>query len=189
MLLGVACLSATNCQAVGDDSVDTYPGRALLLDVTPSTQGFSPERVSSALDAAVSASCASTAVCAVAAVDPYGNPMLVRTIDGGTAWSNLALPPQFAQVDQVLCWSATSCLVSGSDADGQGSVWRTTDAGVAWVRRQGLGERGRGGSAAVPDGDEVRGDGVPRQQLDGRAHELERRALVVHHADGSGARN
>jgi photosystem II stability/assembly factor-like uncharacterized protein len=133
VLLGVACLSTTNCQAVGDDSVDTYPGRALLLDVTPSTQGFSPERTSDAVDAAVSASCASTAVCAVAAVDPYGSPMLVQTTDAGTAWTDLSVPPQFAQVDQVLCESATSCLVSGGDTDGQGSVWRTTDAGVTWV--------------------------------------------------------
>jgi photosystem II stability/assembly factor-like uncharacterized protein len=133
VLRGVACLSATNCQAVGDDAVDTYQGRALLLDVTPSTQGFTPERVADVLDAAVSASCASIAVCAVAAVDPYGNPMLVQTTDGGSAWAELAMPAPFAQEDQVLCASAMICLASGSDADGQGSVWRTTDAGATWT--------------------------------------------------------
>lgn len=133
VLLAVACLSAANCQAVGDDAVDTYPGRALLLDVTPSTQGFSPERVSTVLDAAVSASCPAAADCAVAAVDPYGNPLLVRTTNGGSSWADLAVPAPFAQEDQVLCTSSASCLVSGSDADGQGSVWRTTDAGATWT--------------------------------------------------------
>jgi photosystem II stability/assembly factor-like uncharacterized protein len=133
VIRGVACLSATNCQAVGDDAVDGYTGRSLLLDVTPSTQGFSPERVAGAIDAAVTASCASSMVCAVGAVDPYGNPMLVQTTDGGSAWAELAMPAPFALEDQVLCASAVSCLASGSDADGQGSVWRTTDAGASWT--------------------------------------------------------
>jgi photosystem II stability/assembly factor-like uncharacterized protein len=132
VLHAVACLSSTNCQAVGADTVDGYPDRGLLLDVTPSTQDASPERVSSALEAGVSVSCPSAVVCAVAAVDPYGNPMLVRTLNGGTAWVSLTMPAAFALEDQVLCLSATTCLASGSDADGQGSVWRTTNAGATW---------------------------------------------------------
>lgn len=127
LVLGVSCLSATSCQAVGTASADTYPDRALLLDVAPSSEDLTPERVATALDAAVSASCPSSTACAVAAVDPYGNPMLVATTSGGASWRDVEVPGRLAVEDQVLCVTASSCLVTGSDTDGQGSVWRTTN--------------------------------------------------------------
>ena len=92
VLDGAACPAAGDCQVVGFDTADGYPDRALVLGVSPSTQSFAPERVSNELDVALDASCVSASVCAVAAVDPYANPVLLRTVDGGTTWSDVVCP-------------------------------------------------------------------------------------------------
>jgi hypothetical protein len=134
VLTGVACPSAAACQVVGSATADGYAGRALLLSIAPSSGNYTPEAVTNAVDMASSVSCVSTLVCDVGAVDPYANPVLLRTTNGAHTWTQQPLPPQLAQLDAVRCTTTASCLASGVGANGGGAVFWTGNGGATWAR-------------------------------------------------------
>ncbi len=145
-LRAVTCPTPTVCVAVGDAAVRRGakggPGAAVIR----STDSGATWRVvfeDRRLSGAGAVSCRSALVCDVVTspgrfAPDLGDPAsrLLRTADGGTTWSHVAVPRAFTSIGGITCTSTRGCLLYGSTAAGprrpRAAVAVTADGGSTW---------------------------------------------------------
>lgn len=127
---GVACPTSATCLAVGE--LARSGGAPLAVVLTSSNAGRSWQRVGlpSGHATLAAVACATTVTCV--AVSSDGSPTLLRTTDGGAAWTKVSVPAEATlSLNSVTCPTATTCVAVGVDDSG-GVAVASTDAGATW---------------------------------------------------------
>jgi photosystem II stability/assembly factor-like uncharacterized protein len=131
-LTGVSCPTTEHCVAVAQGLASGNTGAIVLTVNGGKTWTIESQPVDAPTLTGVS--CGSDTVC-VAVGGTFGNPsgvgnFAIATYDGGTRWSEVALPGSAAAID---CPSATDCAAVGLDAEGlMEQAFVTLDGGNSW---------------------------------------------------------
>lgn len=146
-LKGIACLSVSDCVAVGDN-----PGLAgTVFSTEDGGVTWTQETVSTASQL-WGVACASTAVCLVSGDDRNQQGAVFRTLDGGSTWSAESLPtptpnpPEQWFMDGITCPTASNCYSGASF----GAIYASTDEGSTWTMQSVPTGEGGGDGIACP---------------------------------------
>ncbi len=126
---GSSCPSADFCVLVGNGSTP-----AVTLSVSGTTS-MTRATVPSNIQAMWAVSCPSATTCFAVGTTSTGTPCLLSSIDGGSTWTESALPANIADGGRnaIACPTTTSCVVGGSLSTGDSVLAVTTDGGSTWT--------------------------------------------------------
>lgn len=124
-ITGVACASATTCEAVSAGSSNgsilgtTNGGTSWMKQPLPSQARFAFFE---------GVSCPSVTICYTAGADGSAGAFILGTNNGGATWKAQSLPSGVINVLAISCPSPTTCQAVGSS-----SILRTTNGGASWT--------------------------------------------------------
>lgn len=102
-----------------------------------SAEAATPWTLTSSLQGKVmSLSCPTTTLC-VAVLRSAGtqDPLIERSTDSGSTWTNESVPPLVTQLNSVACPSSTQCYAVGTGyAEFSATVISSNDGGITWVQ-------------------------------------------------------
>jgi hypothetical protein len=151
-LTGLACPSASVCEAVGE--VDSTSGGAVAIRSTDGgVKWTGGEKFPSNIADLTSVSCPTTSTCEamgasyaigggytigggnrVAATNTPAYPYALRTTDGGTRWVSTKLPTSVGALGAIACPTPSVCEAVGTHAPGSTPAAAATTPAVAAVR-------------------------------------------------------
>ncbi|HZV25435.1 MAG TPA: hypothetical protein VFG00_04010, partial [Acidothermaceae bacterium] len=138
-LIGLSCVDATHCTAVGVTSDPTRSGAGVIVDTTDGSTWQVPAQPSAKPAAGApaipldSVSCAGSFCMAVGGVLPAssGSPTSQVLVTSGQGWSAVTAPVEPGATGSYLaavdCTAPSDCWVVGQ------AVWHTSDGGATWV--------------------------------------------------------
>lgn len=126
---GIACTSASDCVAVGDDAL----GDGAVVDTIDGGSTWNAETIPTGTGPLFAVACASSTSCwAVGSDGTFSNGFILATTDGSN-WSKQSVPFGSGPLLGIHCTSATSCWAVGTDSSfTYGTVLATTD-GSTWI--------------------------------------------------------
>ena len=136
-LMGLTCVDATHCWAVGEDPTSFAPAIAATSDggATWIAQRI-PQRPAS-LQAVFDVACFSTRQCVAAAATSGGETTSVEltTTNGGATWTQRSLPSDGQNgPTRLACLAPSTCYLYGADVPrGVNVVDLSSDAGMTWT--------------------------------------------------------
>jgi hypothetical protein len=143
-LSGIACAGATRCVAVGGTSALTEV--PLVVVTADGGHQWSQEALPEQVGDLSQVACASATTCvaagllngaAVGVSTVAGGPTIVRTTDGGTAWTLGSVPAGLTFITTISCPASSLCIVGGSGpgptASSPSVASMSTNGGETWT--------------------------------------------------------